>query len=361
MTIENSGEEGSLLSYSVSKSYPDVEAPFNTPGGGPDSYGYFWSDSDISSDINYQWEDISDDNTQVNFSSNDAGTELIDIGFEFPFYGQVYSQFLINANGWIGFEEDNTEWYNGNIPSSDYPTSAIFGFWDDLNPVNDNCNSSCSGNVYYHSNIDRLVVWFDNVAHWASEGFEDAIYDFQIIIYPNGEVDINLRSIEGNYSATVGMQNASGTIASQVDTYNGDYFNDNMSIKFKRPFIPSDWLLLTPENNDGLYGELYDGDSDQINIEINAEDLVEGDYSASIIISSNGSSDIEIPVKLSVILDAGMLGDLNGDSSTNVQDIILLVALILDSGDYIENADINMDGVLDVIDIVQLVSVILDS
>ena len=64
---------------------------------------------------------------------------------------------------------------------------------------------------------------------------------------------------------------------------------------------------------------------------------------------------------LSVVLDAGMLGDLNGDSSTNVQDIILLVALILDSGEYIENADINMDGVVDVIDVVQLVSVILDS
>ena len=78
-------------------------------------------------------------------------------------------------------------------------------------------------------------------------------------------------------------------------------------------------------------------------------------------ISSNGSSDIEIPVMLSVVLGGGMLGDLNDDSSINVQDIILLVALILDSGDYIENADINMDGVLDVIDVVQLVSVILDS
>ena len=134
-----------------------------------------------------------------------------------------------------------------------------------------------------------------------------------------------------------------------------------MSIKLKRPFIPSDWLLLTPENNEGLYGELYNGESDQINIEINAEELVEGDYSASIIISSNGASDIEIPIMLSVVLDGGILGDLNGDSATNVQDIILLVSLILDSGNYIENADINMDGVLDVIDVVQLVSVILDS
>ena len=119
--------------------------------------------------------------------------------------------------------------------------------------------------------------------------------------------------------------------------------------------------MLTPENNDGLYGDLYDGESDQINIEISTVDLVEGDYSSSIIISSNGSSDVEIPVVLSVVLDGGILGDLNGDSTTNVQDIIILIALILDSSDYIENADINMDGVIDVIDVVQLISMILES
>jgi len=359
LTITNNGEEGSLLSYSVSKSYPDVESPFDTPGGGPDSYGYFWSDSDIGNDINYEWEDISFNGSQVSFSSNDASTDLIDIEFDFPFYGEVYSSFRINANGWIGFGEDNSEWYNGNIPSNEYPRPAIFGFWDDLNPVNDNCNSTCSGNVYYHSNGDRLVVWFDSVVHWASGGYENTSYDFQIIIYPDGEVDINLRSIEGSYSATVGMQNASGTIASQIDVYNGDYFNDNMSIKFTKPFIPSDWLLLTSEDGGGLYGDLYDNESDQINIEVNTSGLIEGIYNASILLSSNGSSDVEIPIVLNVISDAGLLGDINGDLSINIQDVVLLVSIILDSGEYLENGDLNQDGFMDVIDIVQLVGFIL--
>jgi hypothetical protein len=275
LTIENTGEEGSLLNYSVSKSYPDAESPFDVVGGGPDSYGYFWSDSDLSNEITYVWEDISSENTQVSFGTNDSGTDPIDVGFNFPFYGEVYSEFLINANGWIGFGEDNTEWYNGNIPSSEDPKPAIFGFWDDLNPINVNCNSTCSGNVYYHSNQERLIVWFNEVAHWPSEGFEDASYDFQIIIYPNGEVNINMRTIGGQYSATVGMQNESGTIASQVDEYNGNYFDSNMSIEFKRPYIPSDWLLLTAEDGGGLFGELYGGESDQINLEINATALVD--------------------------------------------------------------------------------------
>ena len=202
---------------------------------------------------------------------------------------------------------------------------------------------------------------FDNIAHWASEGFEDAVYDFQIVIYPNGEIDINLGTITGQYSATVGMQNASGTIAAQVDVYNGNYFNDNMSIEFRKAFIPSDWLLLTSEDGQGLYGELYSGESDQINIEINTADLIEGDYSASIIISSNGASDVEIPIMLHVVEESGLIGDINGDSVVNVVDIVLLVNYIINGDEYNEQADLNGDGIMNVIDIVQLVNIILES
>jgi len=356
LVLSNSGEEGSLLSYSVSQSYPDIGSPFDVTGGGPDSYGFYWTDSDISSDLNYNFIDISSEGTQVSFSNNDDGTELIDIGFDFSFYGNTYSQFLINPNGWIGFESDNDEWYNGNLPSSDYPTAAIFGFWDDLNPVNDNCNSSCSGNVYYHSNSDRLVVWFENVYHWASEGFENSYYNFQIVIYPNGEIDINIENIEGAYSATVGIQNSTGTIASQIDSYDGNYFNDSQSFKFVRPYI-LDWLFVS--SSEGLNGSLSNGESIDISILADATDALEGDYAGSVLISSNASDTIEIPVTLNVGAQAA-LGDLNNDGEVNVSDIVILVSTILNEGDYSYNADINQDGSLDVLDIVTLVGMILN-
>ena len=54
LNIENVGEEGSLLSYSVSKSYPDLESPFDN-GSTADSFGYFWSTSDLSNNIDYNW------------------------------------------------------------------------------------------------------------------------------------------------------------------------------------------------------------------------------------------------------------------------------------------------------------------
>ena len=119
--------------------------------------------------------------------------------------------------------------------------------------------------------------------------------------------------------------------------------------------------MLSSENGNGLYGDLYNGESDQINIEVNTLDLIEDTYFASIIISSNGADDIEVPIALNVISEAGISGDLNGDLVANIQDIVLLVNTILTSGEYLENGDLNQDGLLDVIDIVQLVSIILDS
>ena len=360
LNIENVGEEGSLLTYSVSKSYPDLESPFDN-GSTADSFGYFWSTSELSNNIEYNWIESNGNSNDVTFTSNDASTSMIDIGFEFPFYGETYSEFRINANGWVGFGEDNSEWYNGNIPSSDAPRPSIFGFWDDLNPVNDNCNSTCAGNISYLSESDRLIVWFDNVAHWSSEGFEDSYYTFQIILHSSGDIDININSIIGNYSATVGMQNAAGTIASQVDVYNGDYFEDNMSIQFRKPFIPTDWILLSASDGGGLYGDLYNGESDQINIEINANDLIPDEYLATIIISISDQQNTEIPILLTVLDEFGLIGDLNADSEINIQDIILLVSIILSSGEYLSNGDLNQDFVLDVVDIVQLVNLILES
>ena len=53
-------------------------------------------------------------------------------------------------------------------------------------------------------------------------------------------------------------------------------------------------------------------------------------------------------------------GDVNGDGSLNVSDIVLMVDLILNS-EYHEYSDMNQDGILNVIDIVELVSIILNS
>ena len=56
---------------------------------------------------------------------------------------------------------------------------------------------------------------------------------------------------------------------------------------------------------------------------------------------------------------ASGLGDINGDSLVNIQDIILTVNVVL-SSEYNSSADLNLDGEIDILDIVALVNIILD-
>jgi len=56
-----------------------------------------------------------------------------------------------------------------------------------------------------------------------------------------------------------------------------------------------------------------------------------------------------------------LLGDVNGDSVINIQDVIITVNLILSTSDYLEAADMNSDGIVDVLDVIVLVNMILQS
>ena len=53
-----------------------------------------------------------------------------------------------------------------------------------------------------------------------------------------------------------------------------------------------------------------------------------------------------------------LLGDMNGDGSLNVLDIVTMVTLVL-SGTFSNIGDVNQDGALNVLDVVLLVQIVL--
>jgi len=345
LTISNTGEVDSQLNYSIDSS------PFQNVGGGPDIANNYWADSDDNENINYDWIDISEMGTLYSFSHNDQAGTSINIGFNFPFYDEIYNQCIINANGWIGFGSDNNEWDNINIPSAVAPQLAIFGFWDDLNPVNDNCNEYCAGVVYTHSNAERLVVWFNNVAHWWTD-YENSFYDFQMVLYSTGEVRLNYNSIVGEQSATIGMQNGSGNSALQVSTPAHNQFSVNI-------IGGPEWLSVSPNS-----GEIQEGQNTISTVTANSTGLSGGDYSAFLTISSQGGNGT-IPVSLNVSNQDLVMGDLNQDAAVNILDIVIEVNIILgviEPTTYqLWVGDLNSDGAINVLDIILIINTILDT
>ena len=345
VSVSNIGEPESELYYSINSS------PFEVTGGGPDDGNYFWTDSNIDFNTNYQWVDIEDIAELYTFPTNDQAGSWVPLEFDFPFYTEgfsnnFYEQLFISPNGWVGFGEDANSWENTSIPTNQINGAAIFALWDDLNPVNDDCNQYCSGNVYYHSSPEKFVIWFDQVAHWWTY-FENAFYDFQIVLYPSGKVDINYRNLDGDYDASVGIQKNS-TVGSQV-LFGSDELSNNLNISFEGA---PNWMNVNPNE-----GTLIAGENQSISISCNSNNYNDGLYNAFLNISSNGGS-ISTPVQM--MINGSLLGDTNGDALINVLDVIIMVNMIVGNSEFnLDTADMNDDGLINVSDVVILINIIL--
>ena len=352
LIISNTGEPESILYYSVEH----VAMPY--PAGPPDDFGHNWTDTDVDPDFNFSWIDISEVGIALTFPHNDIAADPIDMGFNFPFYGETYSQCIISPNGWIGFGEDNNAWQNIEIPSDEAPRPAIFPFWDDLNPVNEGNSPSMAGEVYYYASDEYFVVWFDHVAHWSGE--IDGNYNFQAILYPNGDIRYNYDDLEGTINrTTIGIQNGAGDDAIEIVT-DEDYVHEEQSILIK----PSpEWIDIISADGE-LSGSIVEGESANFTLDIQSTGLAFGDYSTLIKVNTNIQPPMNLPILLSIIEQTTQLGDLDHDNELNVIDIVILVNIII--GDIIPDeyqlwaADLNEDDVIDVLDIVQLVGIILE-
>ncbi len=270
------------LSYVINLN--DLSLP-SEGSGGPDDYGYQWIDSNEPNGPVYDWRDISMLGTLVTFSHNDVGTELMPIGFDFNFYGSSYSEFRISPNGWIGFGDDWTDYHNYELPRLNAPRPAIFGFWDDLDPLQ-------GGDVYYYSTPDSLIVLFDNVIHYP--GIYTGTYDFQMIMFANGHILFQYRQVSGDLdTATIGIQNEDASDALQV-VYDALYVENELAVLF---YSGPTWLEIS-----SCAGTIPAGSVNDITFSFNATDMFNGTYEAEAVIVSNDpdESEIVIPITMNI-------------------------------------------------------------
>jgi hypothetical protein len=202
------------------------EVPIIADRGGPDSSGYCWIDSDEPDGPVYSWRDITDMGTQIPLNDDNQNLGPFPIGFDFTFYGTVFDSFYICTNGWISFTDGmHTFNINRTIPlRASAPFNMVAPFWDDL-------TFASGGQSWYYSDGNELVISYIDVPRYSSGG----PYTFQIVLNKTGSIDFQYQTMnEPLNSATIGIQNGSGTIGLQVN-YNSDYVHDDMAIRLWRP------------------------------------------------------------------------------------------------------------------------------
>jgi len=283
-TLQISNEGEASLVFNLNKDYLS-----SRDSGGPDGYGYMWFDSDEAGGPEYDWIDISSNGTQVEFTHNDQGTDLIDIGFSYNFYGEDYTQFRINPNGWIGFGDDNTAWSNLILPNAEGPKSSICSFWDDLYPA---IYGEGGGEVYYHTDGSQLIVMFDGVEHYS--GQNNGTYDFEVIITTDGGIKFQYHELEGDINTTtIGIQNEIGNDGLCM-VYNNNYIHEDMAIEFYKIV---DWLDISQSS-----GIIASGETLSITLTADSGDIEPDNYNCYLHLSTNDPqvSALDIPVNMNI-------------------------------------------------------------
>jgi hypothetical protein len=215
-----------------------------------DGYPYY------GQNVAFNWIDLTSGGTPLTFVSEDAYVGPYPVGFSFPFYTQSFSEFYINANGFITFEarDPNLDpsMYAVNhcpLPHADKPNNLIAMLWGDLEPKDER-----GPYIYYRSfpscpvgSGRCLVVSFID---WRFAQSKELAGTFQAVLYENGEIRLqylNVGSTVGatsNNSYTVGIENADAGLKYGL-VYSCDApsrLTGGLALKFTRNF-----LSLSPE------------------------------------------------------------------------------------------------------------------
>jgi subtilisin family serine protease len=273
--------------------HPFVDVPKGADGpagepvadnqGGPDGFGYRWTDSNESGGPSFDWVDITGVGTPVSLTGDDATSAAIPLGMDFPFYGNSFNSVRICTNGWLSFTDAASSYSNQALPNSGAPANLLAPLWDDL-------DFGTVQRAYTYFDGVRFIASFVAVPHYSTGG----PYTFQVILYPTGEIRYQYLSVaDPTNSLTVGMQNATKDVGLTV-AYNTTYLTDHLAIRI---FPLTQWLTVSPAS-----GRIAAGTSQDLQVRFDALGLMGGTYDGSIRVLSNDpdGSPLALPAALHV-------------------------------------------------------------
>ncbi|MFE3627432.1 S8 family serine peptidase [Streptomyces goshikiensis] len=166
--------------------------------------------------------------------TGDNTTERVGLPFPLPLYGKTYGQAWIGTNGTVSFGGNNTGDINGDLPSTATPNAALYPFWDDLVVGAPGSGSGVFTAVTGSAPHRRYVIEWRDVAHWSAQTDK---FSFSAAIGEDGTVTYHYKGtggtgIKGGSTATVGVENATGTDAFKY-SFNTPVITDGLSIGFR--------------------------------------------------------------------------------------------------------------------------------
>ncbi len=165
-------------------------------------------------------------------TGRDEAIVRIRLPFSFNFYKDLYTDAYVSTNGYLSFVQGNSAYYyNTNLPTTDLPNGAIYAFWDNLVVDSD---ASVRTQLLGTAPNQRFVIEWRNVTFYRDNSRR---VDFEIVLHENGVILLQYRNIandgrEMGYSATVGLEDKTGTSAVEFSSYKAAIRPGEFAIRF---------------------------------------------------------------------------------------------------------------------------------
>ncbi|UZO81571.1 choice-of-anchor D domain-containing protein [Aquimarina sp. ERC-38] len=247
--------------------------------GRDDAFGYRWIDNNEIGGPVYNFQDITSTGEDITLDVGGDDTFNAPLNFSFEFYGTMYTNVNVHANGFLSFNTIETDSFiNRQIPVDDAENNIISVLWDDLEPLEG------EGSVHYQSFEDRLIVQWTNTPRFFFP-LEETV-TFQVVLYSDGNIDMFYQDVSTasfRNSTTVGIENADGSDGIQV-AFNTDYIENGLAVRFIKPALD-----LTPfiTEIDNISGVIAVNRSRNFEVTLDATNLTEGVYFDELRASTN--------------------------------------------------------------------------
>lgn len=185
----------------------------------------------------YKWIDATQAAGGTNQGTPNKQTS-VNLPTPFSFYGASYTAAQVTRYGYLTFGAAQTpNSVNTALPSAATPNNALYILWDDL-PWNDIPALAAAGNQPDQPNVLQANVFSKQEGDWFAistigSTLSPGELAYQILLNSKtGEIRYQYKSNINSSSATIGLENNNGTLATQVSLNDINGAKDGMGYKF---------------------------------------------------------------------------------------------------------------------------------
>ena len=297
------------------------------------------------------------------FNSGSAAINYPIVSLEGDMYVTVNSSGINNAYYWDYLQGNNQENLNANVSvSSSAPIGHVAELTIRVNNLNGDLDIVFPINVAIGQITENFESGFSDILDWEFSG--DSNWEITTTDQYEGFYSAKSGQIENNQNTDMSVT-LDVVIDGQISFYyrvaseyspSGLYFYDGLEFYIDNQMV-------------GQYSPDQNGNTPWTFASFPVESGTHTFTWSYIKDGGGGSTDMPedcswidyITFPPASVGDGSILGDMNGDGSLNVQDIVMIINMVIGNSESDSNADINMDGTVDVLDIVLVVNIVLGS